>query len=332
MAKYNVHGGHNAIVPGASGKFSEVTEDRKVKNKVIALLREKGNTVYDCTDDVGKTQSQNLSNIVKKCNAHQVDLDISIHFNAFNGQASGVEVLQYDDKTKEVAQRICSCISKLGFQNRGVKARQDLYVLKNTKAKAILVECCFCDSEQDAKIYTADNMAKAIVEGILGESVSVGETTSEVSQTTPVSSNLDSQDIDVEYAVMIEGGEVLPTVKNRSDFAGIRGKKIVGLAMKVSKGSLKYRVTTVDGTTYPWVTGYNWKDTVNGWAGDGRRAIAKVECYLYAPNADHYIFYRVSALNKEYYPYQRDTDKNKEMDGFAGTSGNAIDRFQAYVD
>lgn len=57
-----------------------------------------------------------------------------------------------------------------------------------------------------------------------------------------------------------------------------------------------------------------------------------MECYLYAPNADHYIFYRVSALNKEYYPYQRDTDKNKDMDGFAGTSGNAIDRFQAYVD
>lgn len=106
MAVYNVHGGHNTIVPGASGKFSEVTEDRKVKDKVITLLRQEGHTVYDCTDDVGKTQSQNLSNIVKKCNAHTVDLDISIHFNAFNGIANGVEVLQYDDKTKEVAQRM----------------------------------------------------------------------------------------------------------------------------------------------------------------------------------------------------------------------------------
>ena len=29
MAKYNVHGGHNRKVPGASGILDEVTEDRK---------------------------------------------------------------------------------------------------------------------------------------------------------------------------------------------------------------------------------------------------------------------------------------------------------------
>ena len=51
--------------------------------------------------------------------------------------------------------------------------------------------------------------------------------------------------IDVEYAVMIEGGRTLPFVKNMEDYAGLPGKKIVGIAMRVNNGaSFKYRITT----------------------------------------------------------------------------------------
>ena len=35
MAVYNVHGGHNRIVPGASSYLDEVTEDRKITAGVI---------------------------------------------------------------------------------------------------------------------------------------------------------------------------------------------------------------------------------------------------------------------------------------------------------
>lgn len=93
MAKYNVHAGHNSIVPGASKYLNEVTEDRKVKNKVIQLLKAAGHTVYDCTDASGKTSGANLANIVAKCNKHTVDLDISIHLNA--GGGTGTEVFYY---------------------------------------------------------------------------------------------------------------------------------------------------------------------------------------------------------------------------------------------
>lgn len=171
LKNLNVHGGHNFNVSGANGcfSFSETTEDRKVKDGVISKLRSLGFTVHDCTDDAGTTQNENLKNIVSKCNAHTVDLDISIHFNAYNGQANGVEVLQYSNKTQEVAQNICNAIAELGFKNRGVKQRTDLYVLKHTKAPAILIECCFCDSEIDAGLYNADAMASAIVKGLTGE-------------------------------------------------------------------------------------------------------------------------------------------------------------------
>ena len=182
--KFNVHGGHNFKVQGASGCFSETKEDRNVKNLVIAKLQALGHTVYDCTDEDGATQSKNLVNIVNKCNAHSVDLDISIHFNASNGAGHGTEVLVYSDrsKAKSYAQNICNSIAALGFTNRGVKVRSDLYVLRKTNAPSLLIECCFCDNQGDANLYNAEKMADAIVKGILGKTTEVKQNTSTVTQ------------------------------------------------------------------------------------------------------------------------------------------------------
>lgn len=180
MATYNVHAGHNKKAPGASGCFNEVTEDRKVKNLVIKKLTKLGHTVYDCTDDAGTTKNAVLKNIVAKCNKHKVDLDISIHFNAFNKKASGTEVLCYNSKTHDVAKRIVKEIVALGFVNRGVKDGSHLYVLKNTNCPAILIECCFCDCETDKKLYNAEKMATAIVKGITGKTVKTSTTKTSV--------------------------------------------------------------------------------------------------------------------------------------------------------
>lgn len=170
MAAYNVHAGHNFKVPGASGMFSETEEDRKVKDAVISKLRQLGNTVYDCTDNDGVTQSQNLTNIVRNCNAHNVDLDISIHFNASDGNGHGTEVYLYGNgKHREAGERIVEEIAKLGFRNRGIKDGSRLYVVTNTNALALLIECCFCDNAEDAKLYNAESMANAIVRGITGQ-------------------------------------------------------------------------------------------------------------------------------------------------------------------
>ena len=57
----------------------------------------------------------------------------------------------------------------MGFVDRGIK-NSNLYVIKNTIMPAILVECCFCDSQEDMNLYsqvTADKMAEAIVNGLV---------------------------------------------------------------------------------------------------------------------------------------------------------------------
>lgn len=170
MGVYNVHGGHNFIVPGAKGLLDETTEDRKVTARVISALRNAGHTVYDCTDDSGRTQGQNLANIVAKCNAHPVDLNISNHLNA--GGGTGVEVWCYNEKTKDIAASICASVSSaLGIPNRGVKYSKNLYVLRKTAGSAILVECCFVDNQNDASHWNADKCGDAIASAIAGKTV-----------------------------------------------------------------------------------------------------------------------------------------------------------------
>ena len=190
--KINVHAGHNPDgmkACGAVGIIKESTEARKVKDNLIKYLTAQGHTVYDCTVDDGTSQSDVLTKIVNKCNAHTVDIDVSIHFNAGakdlfgNKKTTGVEVLVYDVKNSQIATRIANRVSDLGFTNRGVKSRKDLYVLKKTKAPALLVECCFVDDKDDCDIYDANKMAKAIAEGILNKSLSTTKVPTQPSTT-----------------------------------------------------------------------------------------------------------------------------------------------------
>lgn len=193
MATYNVHGGHSLNCRGVSGLLDEVIEDRAVKNKLIELLRANGDTVYDCTDDYGTTQSANLTSIVSKCNAHNVDLDISIHLNSArndphgDGKCGGVEVYGYDDRIYGTAYRIAESIANtlgIGFHGAPVKYNTGLYVLRKTRAKAILIECCFVDDKDDVNRWDSTKCAMAIASA-LGCKVNVS--TSSVKPTPNVS-------------------------------------------------------------------------------------------------------------------------------------------------
>lgn len=195
---FNSHAGHNPdgkVGCGAIGLIKESTENRNVNSELIRQLTALKHTIYDCTVNDGTSSSNVLSKIVAKCNAHDVDWDISIHFNAGasdksgNGRTTGIEVLIYnlnDTETKNKANAICNELAALGFKNRGVKQRQDLYVLRKTKAKAMLIECCFVDDADDVKLYQSLGTKKfvaAIVKGLTGQvlqEITTTTTTTEV--------------------------------------------------------------------------------------------------------------------------------------------------------
>ncbi|MBJ8111719.1 N-acetylmuramoyl-L-alanine amidase [Bacillus cereus group sp. N6] len=169
MTRYSLHGGHTPFVQGANwGNRKEHIMDRLVKDAVAAKLRALGHTVYDDTDEVGKTQAQNLNNIVRNCNSHDVDLVVSFHLNAFDTKANGVEVCYYDQQA--LATKVSAQLAKdIGWSNRGAKERKELYVLANTKAPAILIELGFIDNEADMAKWHVDNIANSVVYALTGQ-------------------------------------------------------------------------------------------------------------------------------------------------------------------
>ena len=192
--RINIHAGHNPdgmTACGAVGLIRESTEARAVKDRVAAQLTAMGHTVHDCTCNNGAGKEDVLRRIVAACNAHAVDLDVSIHFNAgaeaeADGKTTGTEVLVYDNVSPAVpwAQQMSDSIAALGYRNRGIKERPNLYVLKHTKAPALLVECCFVDDPDDVALYNADRMAAAIVAGITGQAA---ETTADAARLAAMS-------------------------------------------------------------------------------------------------------------------------------------------------
>ena len=192
--RINVHAGHNPdgmVACGAIGLIRESTEARAVKDRVIAQLAAMGHTVCDCTCNNGTSQNDILQKIVAACNAQEADLDISIHFNAgaqteADGHTTGTEVYVYSASSAAAtyAQQVVDNIATLGFRNRGVKERTSLYVLRHTKAPAMLIECCFVDDPEDVALYNADRMAAAIVAGITGQAA---ETTADAAKLAAMS-------------------------------------------------------------------------------------------------------------------------------------------------
>lgn len=155
---------------GAVGYLNESNETRIVGYKLMEKLRANGVTVVDCTDDRASTTSENLRKIVDMANAQPLDLFVSIHFNSGGGR--GTEVYTYDAQRFEAAELVCENMAELGFVNRGIKNGSNLYVIRKSRARAMLVEVCFVDTKSDADLYNrvgADAIADAICDAIIGK-------------------------------------------------------------------------------------------------------------------------------------------------------------------
>lgn len=337
MSVYNVHGGHSLICRGASGYLDEVNEDRKVKNKVITLLKAEGHTVYDCTDNDSRTQGGNLSNIVKECNKHYVDLDISIHLNA--GGGTGCEVENYDSRTKAVSDRICANISAaLGIRNRGTKYMPELYVLRKTKSLAILVECCFVDNQTDYAAWDADKCAKAIVEGILGRSITSDTNTVSPAPTptpAPTAPSTNTGKIDVAHQILAKTkgwlGEVVNYNNNDSNgYSGWLGYPMLAFRAKTKGnasevGYLEYRAHKKGGGYFGWRRDYEKDSAGDTFAGDGKSEIDGIQMRIVGISGRH-VRYRVHVIGKGWLGWI--TDYGDGNDGYAGWFGYAIDAVQ----
>ena len=189
MSTLGINDGHTISGPGsgAVGRIKEGEHTRKVGDVVRRLFKERGNTVYNCTVDYASTTNESLALVVQQANREEFDWFISIHFNAGKGQ--GVEVYTYEGRQYQDAIDVCNNIANvLGIPNRGVKAGTGLYVIRRTKAKSMLIEVCFVDSDDADKYLSVgyEAVAKAIVDALDQHIVVTPTVNSNSSNTTVV--------------------------------------------------------------------------------------------------------------------------------------------------
>src|SRR5262252_6647599 len=174
--KIVISSGHGKKIRGAKGPspwgLDEVNEARRVVDHVADHLTTLDVEVETFHDDVSTTQDENLQRIVDYHNSQTRDLDVSVHFNAYEQTKSprGCEVWYYS--AQDIAAKVSRAIADAGdFIDRGAKKSTGLYFLNNTEKTAILLEMCFVDSETDCNLYRAhfDGICHAVAMSLSGK-------------------------------------------------------------------------------------------------------------------------------------------------------------------
>lgn len=116
-------------------------------------------------------------------------------------------------------------------------------------------------------------------------------------------------------------------VKGLSNVAGRKKQAISGVAVKVSKGNINYRVHLLNGDWLPWVDGYDIKDDINGYAGIKGKVIDGLQVEFEGVG-NYKATYRVRKQGQKFFDWQHNTEKDSNQDGYAGLFGAKIDGVQ----
>lgn len=243
--------GHNCYPD--TGAASIKVEDVLTK-EVVALinskLKEIGKSVVDCTPYGARFNSVNgsLAFRVKHANANGSDLHLCIHFNCGGGNGVECYISGRGGNSEKVASAICTEISALGYQNRGVKVAS-FYVPKYTNMPCVLVEVSFVDSRHDMEKYDANDIATAIVKAVTGQTVGGGSTTT-TPQVTPPQQTIRPDNGIVPNAVVVFDDLYIRDASGRRIYNGIVniGDKVKVLDVLYGKQLVLMDYPTANGT------------------------------------------------------------------------------------
>lgn len=172
------HGGKDSGAVGVDGtREKELALD--TARRVESLLTERG---YQVIMTRSRDEYIQLANRAKIANTANADIFLSIHFNsAGTDKAKGIEVLYASENNvsrkkeagdqRRLANEVLKCIlEETGLNNRGIKNRPELAVLRLTNMNAALVEGGFMSNPDEMDTIKTDayldKLARGIVNGI----------------------------------------------------------------------------------------------------------------------------------------------------------------------
>ncbi|HBJ1650177.1 TPA: N-acetylmuramoyl-L-alanine amidase [Clostridium botulinum] len=158
--------GHNVNFDGgAVGIRKEDELNKLVGEALINKFKSTNINVINCTPYNAVSLHDSLNQRIVAANKGKADFFISIHHNSGGGRGSEALCLT-GGITEKVGNSVLNELSSIGFYNRGVKDRRDLFVINQTIMPALLIECAFCDSANDMNGYNAESVADSIFKGI----------------------------------------------------------------------------------------------------------------------------------------------------------------------
>lgn len=170
MAKVWLDAGHGGNDPGALGN------GLKEKDITLAVTLKIGKELERHGVKVGYTRKNdktiNLNSRGPLANKYGADVFVSIHANAHNSNAQGVETYSFPNSKNGA--RLAKFIqdevlkAKLYTKNRGTKTA-NFAVLRQSRMPSALIETAFITNKEDAKLLKTrqNEFAEAIAKGIL---------------------------------------------------------------------------------------------------------------------------------------------------------------------
>ena len=244
--------GHGGTDSGSIGADKGKEKDRTINlaNKVATYLRNAGHSVTVNTEKTsnGSWRFKNRSGY---------DYALSIHFNAFNGSATGTECW-YKSTQKKAGELSKAVANVLGIKNRGAKATTTLYMMNIGFDN--LIEVCFHDNSSDLNKYNAniDKVAKAVADTINGSSTSTS-TSSNSNSNKDYTGKITYQSYDNKK------GKWLSEVNSRNydsgktnSYVGNFGNDLGGLRAKPEYGEIKIQAHILNGKWLSEISSNNY--------------------------------------------------------------------------
>ena len=144
---------------------------------LVILTRDDDSSLYEESGNKTTRQkyNENLKNRKKIADESNADMLISIHLNYFTQSKYYGAQTFYPESNKD-GKALASCIQDEfkrvvdNSNNRVIKPRNDLYLLKDCKIPSALIECGFLSNEKEAKLLNdeeyQEKIAWAIYSGI----------------------------------------------------------------------------------------------------------------------------------------------------------------------
>ena len=180
------HGGEDPGAIGINGKLEKdlnleiamiIGEELISKGHTVVYTRTEDKMLYSAEENIkGMRKISDLKNRCRIANSYDESIMISIHMNSFGASKySGLQVYYSDgdDESRLLASKIQNSVkNELQRDNhRQIKNGSSIYLLENTSATSVLIECGFLSNSEECEKLSQKEYQKqlsfAVVCGII---------------------------------------------------------------------------------------------------------------------------------------------------------------------